>query len=320
MVFRNICLSFCKVDVKIRATRSTSFQGMQERNVNMQRRPVDDQEARNYVVDELASKAGLWPVRIGRNKLGPDFRFGPRIIDYYGLHFVMEGKLRHIYGEHQIELTKGDVFCVYPGVVYRHFRIPSDSALELIWVSVDGEQAPLLLEMAGFNRSSPFVRGVIGKELETSLLHLFSQPEDNSNRRQVELYAAIYRLFSLMIPQEDTVKSDAGPANWVPRSIEYMNTHYTENINVQDVAAYISVHRAYFSKVFAEQTGMTPIQYLQKLRMERAVQLLQHTSHSVTEIAMSLSYPDLYSFTRAFSKYYGASPSKLRESSPEAAR
>jgi AraC-like DNA-binding protein len=174
--------------------------------------------------------------------------------------------------------------------------------------------------MAGFNRSSPFVRGVIGKELETSLLHLFSQPEDNSNRRQVELYAAIYRLFSLMIPQEDTVKSDAGPANWVPRSIEYMNTHYTENINVQDVAAYISVHRAYFSKVFAEQTGMTPIQYLQKLRMERAVQLLQHTSHSVTEIAISLSYPDLYSFTRAFSKYYGASPSKLRESSPEAAR
>jgi AraC-like DNA-binding protein len=286
----------------------------------MQRRPVGYQEARNYVADELALKAGLWPVRIGRHITDPNFRFGPRIIDYYGLHFVMEGSIKHIYGEQQIELTKGDVFCVYPGVVYRQFCIPSDSPLELIWVSVNGEQASLLLEMAGFSRSAPFVRGVIGKELETSLLHLFSQPEDNSNRRQVELYVAIYRLFSLMIPEAGTVNSDAGPANWLPRSIEYMNTHYTENINVQDVAAYISVHRAYFSKVFAEQTGTTPIQYLQKLRMERAVQLLRRTLHSITEIAMSLGYPDLYSFTRAFSKYYGISPSKLRDNPPEPGR
>ncbi|MCR8634186.1 helix-turn-helix transcriptional regulator [Paenibacillus radicis (ex Xue et al. 2023)] len=271
------------------------------------------EESRNYVVDELALNGGLWPVRMGRIKSGPDHRFPQRMIDYYALHFVMNGKIRHVYGEQQIELAKGDVFCAYPGVVYRHFIIPSDQPLEMIWVSIDGGQTPLLLEKAGFRPSAPYVLSLIGKELETSLVHLFSQHEDNSSRRQVELIAAIYRIFGLMIPQKSTDKSDAGPAAWIPRSIEYMNMHYTENINVQDVAAYISVHRAYFSKIFSQQIGMTPIQYLQKLRMERALQLLQQTRHTVTEIAIMLGYPDLYSFTRAFSKHYAASPSKLRE-------
>ncbi|MEK8127686.1 AraC family transcriptional regulator [Paenibacillus filicis] len=275
--------------------------------------PDNYEESRNYVVDELALNGGLWPVRMGRIKAGPEHRFPQRMIDYYALHFVINGKIRHLYGDQHIEVSKGDVFCAYPGVVYHHFIVPSDQPLDMIWLSIDGGQTPLLLEKAGFRPSAPHVSGVIGKELETSLVHLFSQQEDNSSRRQVELIAAIYRIFGLMIPQNSADESDAGPAGWIRRSIEYMNMHYTENINVQDVAAYISVHRAYFSKIFAEKTGMTPIQYLQKLRMERALQLLQQTRHSISEIALTLGYPDLYSFSRAFSKYYAASPSKLRE-------
>ncbi|MCY9662279.1 AraC family transcriptional regulator [Paenibacillus chondroitinus] len=275
--------------------------------------PDEYEESRNYVVDELALNGGLWPVRMGRLKAGPNYRFPQRMIDYYALHFVINGKVRHRFGDQHIELTKGDVFCAYPGVVYHHFIVQSDQPLEMIWVSIDGGQTALLLEKAGFRPAAPYIPGVIGKELETSLVHLFSQQEDNSSRRQVDLIAAIYRIFGLMIPQKNTDEPDVGPASWIPRSIEYMNMHYTENINVQDVAAYISVHRAYFSKIFAEQIGMTPIQYLQKLRMERALQLLQQTRHSISEIAMTLGYPDLYSFSRAFGKHYAASPSKVRE-------
>lgn len=314
MVFRNFSLAFCKVNVILDPTVNRLISGSGDEDMSKRQHPDEYEESRNYVVDELALNGGLWPVRMGRLKAGPDYRFPQRMIDYYALHFVINGKVRHRFGDQHIELTSGDVFCAYPGVVYHHFIVPSSQPLEMIWVSIDGGQTPLLLEKAGFHPSVPYISGVIGKELETSLIHLFSQQEDNSSRRQVDLIAAIYRIFGLMIPQKNTEEPDAGPAGWIPRSIEYMNMHYTENINVQDVAAYISVHRAYFSKIFAEQIGMTPIQYLQKLRMERALQLLQQTRHSVSEIAMTLGYPDLYSFSRAFSKHYAASPSKVRES------
>lgn len=313
MVFRNFSLAFCKVNVILDPTVNRLISGSGDEDMSKRQHPDEYEESRNYVVDELALNGGLWPVRMGRLKAGPDYRFPQRMIDYYALHFVINGKVRHRFGDQHIELTKGDVFCAYPGIVYHHFIVPSGQPLEMIWVSIDGGQTPLLLEKAGFHPSVPYISGVIGKELETSLIHLFSQQEDNSSRRQVDLIAAIYRIFGLMIPQKNTEEPDAGPAGWIPRSIEYMNMHYTENINVQDVAAYISVHRAYFSKIFAEQIGMTPIQYLQKLRMERALQLLQQTRHSVSEIAMTLGYPDLYSFSRAFGKYYAASPSKVRE-------
>ncbi len=313
MVIRNFSLAFCKVNAILYPTVNRLISGSGDEDMGKRQHPDEYEESRNYVVDELALNGGLWPVRMGRLKAGPNYRFPQRMIDYYALHFVINGKVRHRFGDQHIELTKGDVFCAYPGVVYHHFIVQSDQPLEMIWVSIDGGQTALLLEKAGFRPAAPYIPGVIGKELETSLVHLFSQQEDNSSRRQVDLIAAIYRIFGLMIPQKNTDEPDVGPASWIPRSIEYMNMHYTENINVQDVAAYISVHRAYFSKIFAEQIGMTPIQYLQKLRMERALQLLQQTRHSISEIAMTLGYPDLYSFSRAFGKHYAASPSKVRE-------
>lgn len=57
------------------------------------------------------------------------------------------------------------------------------------------------------------------------------------------------------------------------------------------------------------------MKYLQQIRMDKARKLLMDTNASITEIALSLGYPNLYSFTRAFKLYFKESPVTLRKTS-----
>jgi AraC-like DNA-binding protein len=247
---------------------------------------------------------------MGFHRVEPAYAVPPKLIEHYGLHFITQGSMTLHYGERQMKFAKGDFFCIFPGVVY-HFPT-NEEPYEVVWLSINGDQVPLLLDMAGVSPETLFIRNVVGKELELLLRNLFSKPHQESGRKKLDLYASIYRIFSLIAPEHDIAKTKPGPDEWMPRSLEYMHTHFAENINVQDVADYLSIHRVYFTKVFTKHVGMSPIRYLQKLRMDRALYLLQHTTRTVTEIALSLGYPELYAFTRAFSNYYGASPSAYR--------
>ena len=58
--------------------------------------------------------------------------------------------------------------------------------------------------------------------------------------------------------------------------------------------------------------GVSPKKYLTDVRMQKAAKLLTQSSDAVTEIAKKTGYPDLFSFSRAFSKYYNCPPSEYK--------
>lgn len=127
----------------------------------------------------------------------------------------------------------------------------------------------------------------------------------------LELGGMICELIGLLLHNTTPVYLDE-PSNWIRACMEFMDLHATEGITVQQVAAFAGVHRSYFSSVFASQVGVSPQKYLQNIRMEKAKRLLIETEASVTEIALSLGYPNLYTFTRAFKIYYDIPPQVMR--------
>ena len=265
-----------------------------------------------FVPDEFAYSGGLWPVRMGRNTAVADYKVGPKTIECYNLHFVINGTLNFQYeGVHAI-LAKGDIFCMYPEAPYRYEIVPGDAPLQICWISFDGAQAQKLLEMAGFTPASPYLNKAIHNETELTLRQLYSQRADEA-ACPLGVYSCLYQLFEQIISRRQPVAMPASTERLIHTSIEYMKTHFMDNITVQDAADYISLHRVYFSKLFTEHTGITPSQYLQKLKMDKAVQLLTGSAHSITEISLSLGYSDVYAFTRAFAKFHGCPPGSLRK-------
>ncbi|WP_409346154.1 helix-turn-helix domain-containing protein [Paenibacillus sp. MBLB4367] len=98
----------------------------------------------------------------------------------------------------------------------------------------------------------------------------------------------------------------------VNRVIQYMLEHYKENIKVTDLAKLVAINGDYLSTVFGKKTGLTPIAYLQNIRIEQAKRLLLHTKLSVEEIAFQTGFADDAYFIKVFKRMVGQTPSSFR--------
>lgn len=96
----------------------------------------------------------------------------------------------------------------------------------------------------------------------------------------------------------------------------YMRTHMSERLTVQQLAEVMHLHPNYFISYFREHIGESPVQYMNRMRVEQAKQLLLSSTMSITEIAASIGM-DVYYFSRVFKQSTGFSPSVYKGSSIE---
>lgn len=267
-----------------------------------------------YTPGYLDKEGQMWPVRAGRSIAKPEYKVGPKRIECYSLHLVLEGRVRVEYAGQQIELQKNDLFCLFPHQTYYYSRLPSETPLQMNWLALDGDRVRSLLELAGVTPERPYLLKAISPRIRDTIetvLQMLVGMEGWSPSLCLELQALICELFAALTP--DAAKGHTPEASgWIRDCIEFMELHATEGITVQQVAAFAGVHRSHFSSVFADQVGMPPQKYLQKIRMAKARRLLNDTDATVTEIALSLGYPNLYTFTRAFKTYHKLSPQAIR--------
>ena len=94
--------------------------------------------------------------------------------------------------------------------------------------------------------------------------------------------------------------------------IKYMHANYQENHEVSFFASKSHLSEGRFSHVFKEITGMSPKQYLQKLKIDNALTLLSSTTLSVSEVASMVGIDNVNYFARLLKKHTGATPKNLQ--------
>lgn len=106
---------------------------------------------------------------------------------------------------------------------------------------------------------------------------------------------------------EDVPNSNNPLLNQLRQVMSYMEDHLHEPLTIGDLAAYMHLSAAYFSRQFKTCVGVTPMEHLTRLRLEKACQLLV-SGLSVTETAMEVGISNVGHFIRVFKKRYGATP------------
>ena len=100
--------------------------------------------------------------------------------------------------------------------------------------------------------------------------------------------------------------------------IEYLQHHYNEEVNLNQIASALHYSPSYLTKIFVQQYDTTPSKYMISLRMQKAQQLLAHNPElSVRQIGETVGYPEQGYFSRIFKKYVGVSPLEYRSGTPE---
>ncbi len=102
----------------------------------------------------------------------------------------------------------------------------------------------------------------------------------------------------------------------IRKAIDYMESHLEDNISAQDVADQVFMSSFFFQKGFSLMTGYGLGEYIRNRRLYLAALDLQKSDEKIIDIAFRYWYETPESFTKAFSRFHGVSPSQVREGSP----
>ena len=98
----------------------------------------------------------------------------------------------------------------------------------------------------------------------------------------------------------------------VEQAVEYIKTHYSKAISLDEVAKSANLNPEYLSRVFREETGSNYSTYLTDIRLKQAAYLLSNTLLRVQRIAEEVGYPNVSYFSTIFKKKYGINPYEFR--------
>jgi AraC family transcriptional regulator len=96
-------------------------------------------------------------------------------------------------------------------------------------------------------------------------------------------------------------------------SLNYLHSYYAQEISLDELAAIACLSKFHYLRVFKSVFQLSPYQYLLKLRLEKAGELLKHTSIPVSIISIESGFQNITSFSRFFHQRYGYSPTEYRK-------
>ena len=95
--------------------------------------------------------------------------------------------------------------------------------------------------------------------------------------------------------------------------INYISEHYTEKIYVEKLAEIIMVSPDYFTKMFKDSIGKTPVDYINGIRVNRSMQMLIEGDTSIADISEQIGFCNANYFHKIFKQYMGVSPLAYRK-------
>lgn len=127
-------------------------------------------------------------------------------------------------------------------------------------------------------------------------------------------------LFAFAISERDRVSGNRY-GSLIDTAKQYLAEHFESNdVSLNTVAAQVGVSSSYFSSIFKQETGQSFVEYLTKLRIDKACELLRCTTLRTAEIGERVGYNDPHYFSATFKKVTGVSPKNYKNGGQEPER
>ncbi|MNV82907.1 Arabinose operon regulatory protein [compost metagenome] len=123
----------------------------------------------------------------------------------------------------------------------------------------------------------------------------------------------LFSYFIMNIDVDEITFKNLSSIEKLTKILTYIDAHIERNITIHELAEIAYMHPNYFIRLFKQQIGVPPIQYITRKKITKAKELLRSTQRSVGEIAHDLGFSDLYYFSKQFKKNVGQSPSEFRQ-------
>jgi AraC-like DNA-binding protein len=246
----------------------------------------------------------------------------------YQLLFLLSGATTYEFrnvSEKRLDLSGEHFAIIPPGAVHRgvrDMRPPCDLFFLIIESELSEPSRNSPFTTADWQwieqhfRRAPIIALSLSPELRRAVTVLAREVQKFSNASPAPLTQALLRTHVcevlLEAARQLTNTSDATPDAIVVAAEKYLRENMEEQFRMSDVADQLGVSRARLFDAFKRGTGMTPNDYLLRVRIEKAKELLTKPSRQVTEIAFETGFASSQYFSTVFRKYTGQTPKEYR--------
>jgi YesN/AraC family two-component response regulator len=241
---------------------------------------------------------------------------------------VISGKVSVILGTERFSAVAGDIIYIPPTMIFKVDSDENKAALRgivfdssIIEANMENFDAEIFYmfylqsktKIAHFDKSSS-----VYEALEKCINDCYDEYVSKDVCYKLPIRANIYLMMTALL------RYYCGSKNELDRMIyhnvmrlrpviTYIAEHYKEKIYIETLSDMITVSPDYFTKMFKDSIGRTPIDYINGLRINRAMQMLATTDISVNDISDGLGFSNSNYFHKIFKQYMDTSPAAYRK-------
>ncbi|HBF15200.1 MAG TPA: hypothetical protein DDW30_05890 [Clostridiales bacterium] len=233
-----------------------------------------------------------------------------RYIDRYIFHYVLTGK-GWFNGS---RFKAGDIIFCTDSSPYSLSSDPNNPCT-YAWISFNGGKSEKYVTAMGLLQT---YRIYPAKHFQEICAILYDMIDTDHPNVDIALYleSCLIRLLAFSVPEQEQAPTEAAqkPLSKVNSAIQFISDHYKDPmLSQKDIADAAQANEKYLQRLFKAETGQTLHQYLENIRMEAAVAMLNSSNYNINEISEYIGYNDRRTFSEAFKRKFGDSPSRYRE-------
>lgn len=272
----------------------------------------------------------LMLLNVGRAQHNADWNWKDVSSPFIRIYYVLEGEATIHLAEHNVRLLPRHLYFIPAYTVhsyechglfvhyYLHVYEGFKNEMNL------QEVYELPIEVEGSEVAAKLFEHLCNRLPEARLPH--SDPNSYDTSAQTSDYVQRYRDMALWEKMElrgamlmimSHFIRQAKPRVWtqderMKRVLEYVHSHISDSINIEQLADVACITKPYFIRLFKQEFGFPPVQYINRKKVERAQLLLFTTDKAVKEVAFILGFSDQNYFIRLFRKLTGITPQEYR--------
>lgn len=251
--------------------------------------------------------------------------------DYVQIAYVRKGMCNHQMHGKSLTVSGGDLFVINPGIGHS-FSAIAEKEFELVLVDfapdlLDGLLGPMEDELRRYlvpgHEPASHSWLHIGKSRQNLVIQLLLDMQEEFKSMELgSEYAIRLALVKLLIIAEREYRRNRRKPNPAPAADDrqpiedvrrYIHDNYSQDIPLKQGAYIANMAPAYFSHIFKKVTGQSFVDYMNEVRVERAMELIRRGSLTITQIGYQVGYRHLGHFIRTFKKRTGITPTDYKK-------
>jgi AraC-like DNA-binding protein len=231
----------------------------------------------------------------------------------YLFFIVIKGSGTLMYDNDEYSLSEGD--CVFIDCRKLYYHCSSENLWTLRWVHFYGPSMHNIYEKYLQRGGLPCFPSTDCPKYEDILQEIFSIASSDSYVKDMEINTKLSALLTHLMLESwhpDNRKENISGKRNLKEIKEYIESHFSEKITLDNLAAQFYINKFYLSRLFKEQFGISVNNYLLQLRTTRAKQLLRFSDLSIEQIGQRCGMDDANYFSRMFKKIEGSTPGEYR--------